>query len=582
MVINKKKTGYKALNYTFGLFIALLTAAFGADFALAQSADDVMAQVVNSSSELPGLVSALSYLLGLLLGVLGILKLKEHVENPNQTPLRVPLIRLLVGGGLFALPMLYQAMWTLLSGGTTLVFEQDDSLLSDITNRIAGIVGWEELPTVSAVLARIMEGLNGIPGLLSALGYLLGLIFGVSGLLKLKEHVENPDQTPLKAPIIRFLVGGALFALPTIYQAMNDAVAIAGGTNTVSGVLDVFTVAGLLLSEWANPVSDTGTGNLLSCPFTSGIGSAICTATVTSGAFPAFLTGLSYIIGLILGFWGILKIKEHVENPQQASVWEGFSRLIAGGMFLAMPIMVRVAATTMAPIAATGLRAGQAGYTLARGYHEELDCDTAILGIPIPNPFGGSSSGGGLDRSIGCLMEDIIGPTHFALNLFALTAGMILLMIGISRLTKSAQEGARGPGGIGTFMTFITAGALISYNELLRVFTGSLGLGIGGIGGITRTFADLRYTDGMTADEMAHAHTVISAIVKLMIVIGLISFVRGLFIVRDVSEGNGQASLMAGVTHMVGGAMAVNIGPLINLVQNTLGITDYGIAFSTF
>ena len=84
----------------------------------------------------------------------------------------------------------------------------------------------------------------------------------------------------------------------------------------------------------------------------------------------------------------------------------------------------------------------------------------------------------------------------------------------------------------------------------------------------------------MTAAEQQHVHTTIAAIIKFMIVVGLVSFVRGLFIIRDVSEGSQQASLMAGITHIVGGALAVNLGPLINAVQATLGIGAYGITFS--
>jgi hypothetical protein len=148
-------------------------------------------------------------------------------------------------------------------------------------------------------------------------------------------------------------------------------------------------------------------------------------------------------------------------------------------------------------------------------------------------------------------------------------------MIGISRLIKSSQEGARGPGGLGTLMTFIAGGALISYNEFLRAFTTSFFTNP-----TTLAYAELAYTTGMAQAELDHAHTVISAIIKFMIVIGLISFVRGIFIVRSVAEGNSQASLMAGVTHMVGGALAVNLGPLMNAVQETLGITTYGITFT--
>ena len=49
-------------------------------------------------------------MMGILLGVLGILKIKDHVENPGQTKLQEGAIRLAAGGGLFAMPIVYEAM----------------------------------------------------------------------------------------------------------------------------------------------------------------------------------------------------------------------------------------------------------------------------------------------------------------------------------------------------------------------------------------------------------------------------------------------------------------------------------------
>jgi hypothetical protein len=62
--------------------------------------------------------------------------------------------------------------------------------------------------------------------------------------------------------------------------------------------------------------------------------------------------------------------------------------------------------------------------------------------------------------------------------------------------------------------------------------------------------------------------------------VGLISFLRGIYIIREVADGNQQASMMAGLTHIIGGALAVNLGPLINAVEQTLGITGFGINFT--
>ena len=171
-------------------------------------------------------------------------------------------------------------------------------------------------------------------------------------------------------------------------------------------------------------------------------------------------------------------------------------------------------------------------------------------------------------------MQDILGPTHIALNFFSYVAGMIFIMIGISRLIKSSQEGARGPGGIGTFGTFVVGGLLLSATTILRAFSSSL------FGSpITYTYATLNYTAGMTKVETDALYNVIAAVLQFLIVLGMISFVRGMFIMRDVAEGSSNASTMSGVTHLIGGALAVNMGPFLNAIQETLGITAFGVSF---
>lgn len=101
---------------------------------------------------------------------------------------------------------------------------------------IAGIASGLLLEPVSAARASVFGPLGGnnfssisknmtssvddIPGLLTALAYLLGLLLGVSAIIKIKDHVENPSNTPFKDGVVRLGAGGALFALPIIYEAM--------------------------------------------------------------------------------------------------------------------------------------------------------------------------------------------------------------------------------------------------------------------------------------------------------------------------------------------------------------------------
>lgn len=66
--------------------------------------------IISSIEELPGPFTRCSYVVGVHAGRLNILKIKDHVENPTQTPLQHGAIRLTAGGGLFALPIVYESM----------------------------------------------------------------------------------------------------------------------------------------------------------------------------------------------------------------------------------------------------------------------------------------------------------------------------------------------------------------------------------------------------------------------------------------------------------------------------------------
>ncbi|MCC6597202.1 MAG: hypothetical protein IT559_00185 [Alphaproteobacteria bacterium] len=561
------------MNAAFAAVFVLIAQASSALAAPAgPSVSDVTENMVRSTETLPALIAAFAYLFGILMGVLGVLKLRDHVENPTQTPLKVGVIRLLIGGMLFALPIIYEAAYTMINGtagAATLSFD-----VFSITQAVSGMLGTVSgfLPTmnVNEILNQIRLSVEEVPALISAAAYLIGLLLGFTGILKLREHVENPEQVPLKEVVIRFVTAGALFALPTIYNAMFDVV---GGNGIgVLGILNSLMGAfGFFYSTYAQTACNPAASVVNGLAGTSTMGQALCGVFLHTGAIPAFLTAASYLIGLVFGFWGIFKIKAHVQNPQQTGLWEGISRFIAGGAFFALPIVIAVARTTFVPLL---LNAPSLAPVISYNNGSGLMA-TLLASLSLGGGCPATAGPLGLDGVIVCFMGDMMGPIHVVLNFFAFCAGIIFLMIGVSRLIRSAQDGARGPGGIGTIMTFATGAALISYNELMRAFTTSFFSTP-----VTRTFATMQYTTGMLTPEVDSAHAVITAIIQFVIVVGLISFVRGIFIVRSVAEGNSQASIMSGVTHMVAGALAVNLGPLLNAVQTTLGIQGFGVAFS--
>lgn len=82
----------------------------------------------------------------------------------------------------------------------------------------------------SSIARNVTESIEGLPGLISGLAYLIGMLLGVLGILKVKDHVENPQQAHLKEGAVRMAAGGALFALPIVYEAMLQTIGPQGTT----------------------------------------------------------------------------------------------------------------------------------------------------------------------------------------------------------------------------------------------------------------------------------------------------------------------------------------------------------------
>lgn len=311
-------------------------------------------------------------------------------------------------------------------------------------------------------------------------------------------------------------------------------------------VLGIFSLVLTTVMVLADPAFAGGSSHC-----TSGtLGGVICNTIKSSEGIPGILTGLSYLIGLVLGIMGIFKLKEHVESPGQVQIWDPLKRFLAGGSFFALPKLMQATIDTVA-----GGNGSLTAYSNTQ--------------------FQGASSGQGLDAMMVRLVGDIWEPMLAVLLAFGYLAGIILVMIGISRFLQTEQQGPRGPTGIGTIMTFLVAGAMFSLHKMVGALSSSLFNT-----SVVTTKGELVYKAGMSGPEVAHAEAVIAAAVAFVALLGWISIVRGFFIVRGVAEGNSQASMMAGLTHLLGGALAVNLGPLMSAVQKTLQITEYGISFS--
>jgi len=85
-----------------------------------------------------------------------------------------------------------------------------------------------------ALVDNIITASTGFTNLLSLLGYIGGSGMAVAGIFKLKQHVDNPGQTPMKDGVMRLATGGALLSLPFVTATMQGSIAEANGGATAN------------------------------------------------------------------------------------------------------------------------------------------------------------------------------------------------------------------------------------------------------------------------------------------------------------------------------------------------------------
>ena len=76
--------------------------------------------------------------------------------------------------------------------------------------------------------------LDTVPGLLAIGFYIVGAAVAGFGLLKLKRHVDHPQQTTLGSGLIAILIGVALIAAPAVINGLGDTFGLGGADQTVS------------------------------------------------------------------------------------------------------------------------------------------------------------------------------------------------------------------------------------------------------------------------------------------------------------------------------------------------------------
>lgn len=191
-----------------------------------------------------------------------------------------------------------------------------------------------------------------------------------------------------------------------------------------------------------------------------------------------------------------------------------------------------------------------------------------LIIISASNPAWAQTTAIGLDEMLFNFVKNMQGPLVRLISVVAICIGIVYMGRGFLKLTKLSEGGGRQSLN-GAITTLMIGSILMSMPTALSNVASTLAINA------NPDFSVISYSN-VTADAQVKKKMRMAtmAVFGFMQIIGLISFIRGFGILREVSDGaSQQASVMAGFTHIIAGTFAFNLMDFVNMIQTTLGIT---------
>ncbi|SRR5579883_683427 len=93
------------------------------------------------------------------------------------------------------------------------------------------------LSGVGSVAAQVTTNIANIAKLVTAASYVAGMAFAVTGIVKFKQHKDQPTQYPISTPIAFVFIGAALIFIPSIFSVSGYTLFSGSGqASSVSGI----------------------------------------------------------------------------------------------------------------------------------------------------------------------------------------------------------------------------------------------------------------------------------------------------------------------------------------------------------
>jgi len=270
------------------------------------------------------------------------------------------------------------------------------------------------------------------------------------------------------------------------------------------------------------------------------LGSMMCSVAFNIEPFQSLMAGIAYIAGGIIIGSGLLHLVKHYDNQRDTPLHRPIAQIVAGAALLALPAFMRLSINTLFSFDSGG---------------GNRTC------IPI---VGGG--GIGLDGLMLNLVDNIKSPMIFMLSVMSIIIGIFLVFRGLVKASKYGTD-PRTHSVTHILSSIIIGTILYTVGTSLDFIMGTV-FGDQNIGGPGAIMATIAFNFG---PNTGHFQEAVYAALTFFQLIGFIAFIRGWLILKDAAEGHGQKTVAQGLTHILGGVLAINIYRFLEVMDQTFG-----------
>jgi len=279
------------------------------------------------------------------------------------------------------------------------------------------------------------------------------------------------------------------------------------------------------------------------------LGDIICNIQSGMNSYSTLISAICYIMGAFLGVRGVLYLTERF-NSQQAGMsvtTKGIAHILGGGALLSAPTFTAVLQKSLFSATKGGTPMG-----------------TGCAGITP----GKIADGASLDLVMNNLVKNISLPMFTILAGLSIAIGIFLVVRGLLKAAKYGVDPRSD--NVKSITTNLLIGAImISIGNVLPAALLTI-FGVSDPSDISK-FSGLDWSGVSGSASTDAADNAVKAGLAFVQIIGGIAFVRGWLMIKNAIEGTGQQTVPQGITHIIGGAMCINIPLMLKVLDATFG-----------